>query len=78
MDDQYMVKQQELDERLDEEVFSTLDELEEEFFPDHSAYHTVFIEAMHCLFEMGWTKEELLQEVEDHFLLHQPIDDMTH
>ena len=49
-----------------EQVVPILDKIEEEY-PDHSAYFNVFINSMHVVFEQGWTKEELLQEVEDHY-----------
>ena len=49
-------------------IFEMDDELEDEF--TGCVIFAVFIECMHCLFYMGWTPENLKEEVESHHELH--------
>jgi len=55
-----------VDEIIYENVFPILDKIEEDF-PEQSAYYNIFINSMHVVFMQGWTKADLLQEVEDHY-----------
>lgn len=55
-----------IDEIVFEKVVPILEQIEADY-PEHSAYYNVFINAMHVVFEQGWTKEELLADVEEHY-----------
>lgn len=61
----FEVYQEMLDDELQRFVYPTIEMLEDEY-PDNGAFFCVFIEMMHFLFAQGWTKEELLKEVEQH------------
>lgn len=55
-----------IDEIIYEEVFPILERIEEEF-PEQSAFYNIFVNSMHVVFMQGWSKADLLQEVEDHY-----------
>lgn len=65
-----------IDDIIYEQVFPILEQIEEDF-PGQSAYYNVFVNAMHVVFAQGWTKEDLIQEIEDHheiFLENAQVD----
>lgn len=67
-EDQNVIMQQELEEIVDalcENVLPIVDELETEY-PDHSVWFSLFVQCLHEMFHQGFTKEELLSEVECH------------
>lgn len=57
-----------VNDRVWGEVHPILQEIEDEY-PEQSAYYAIFVDAIHALLYQGWTKEELLKDVEDHFEL---------
>lgn len=64
-EEQFQADMAKVDEIIWEEVFPVLDRIEDDF-PDQSAFFNMFVSAMHVVFAQGWTKAELLQEVENH------------
>lgn len=68
LDDEYCEEGIELNDRLLDEVYPILNELEQDY-PEHSAYFSMFINLMYNLFYQGWTTKELIEEVEEHYLL---------
>lgn len=58
----------ELDERVWDDVIPILDAIDEDF-PEQSSYFAMFINCIHVLLQGGWTKEELLQEIEQHYVI---------
>lgn len=69
MDSDFAEDTMKVSNRIDEEVLPVLDRIEDDY-PDHSAYFAVFINAIHMLFYQGWTKEDLLNEIEEHHVIH--------
>lgn len=56
-----------------DKIFPILQSIDEDY-PDHSAFFTMFISAMHVVFSEGWTKEALLRAVEDHHTIFLEIE----
>lgn len=63
-DEDFINEMAEIDERLMKQVIPIVDEIEEEH-TEHSAWFILFVNTLHELFAQGWTKEELLVEIED-------------
>ncbi len=67
-DDQDLEMQKELEEiieALDENVVPIIDDLEDQY-PSHSVWFSLFVNCLHEMFHQGFTKEEILSEVECH------------
>lgn len=71
MDDntEFQNELEEVDDIIYEEVFPILERIEEEY-PEQSAFFNVFINSMHVVFMQGWSKADVLQEVEDHYEIY--------
>lgn len=67
-----------IDATLIEEVFPIIEGLDDQH-PEHSAWFAMFVNTLHALFYQGWTKEELLEEIELHhevFLREEAEDEV--
>jgi len=67
-DDGDLDQVQEIQDVLEEHLLPALDELELKF--EGGAYFGMFVNCIHVLFQQGWTREELLEEIEEHFQIH--------
>lgn len=77
--EQYMEELNEIQEALFEHVYPFLNHIDEQY-EEHSSWFTVFIDSIHVLLNQGWTKENLLQEINDHheIFLKNEISDVIH
>lgn len=62
-----------LDERVWNDVIPVLDAIDDDH-PGQSSYFVMFINCIHVLLHGGWTKEELLDEVDQHHAIFLESD----
>lgn len=69
LDPEFCQQADEVQDLVFEEVFPILVNIDESY-PEQSAFFTMFISSLYVLFNEGWTKEDLLREIEDHHTIH--------
>lgn len=63
-DEDFINEMSQMDDELMEQIYPIVDAIEEEH-EDISAWFILFVNTLHELFAQGWTKEELMKEIED-------------